>query len=173
LVQVRDSYIASSIALDCCGNPPGVITQACRTAAPKDPPLGGFFDVKIAAMSLANRIFWTGVALFVPIVVLLYIDIVHGITQELWLLDNAYHFSGGVFAGLVGAWWGLMLTREAKLWHALAGAIILGVAVEILQYLTGTGLSPYLSFPVDATKDMIFDALGGLGAWWLIRKLDR
>lgn len=122
---------------------------------------------------MLRRIFWAGVALFVPIAAFLYVDIVYGITKNLWLLDNAFHFFGGVYAGLVGAWWGLLLTRTLKLSHALLGALILGACVEILQYATGTGLSPYLSFPVDAGKDMVFDLMGGFGAWWLVGRLQR
>ncbi len=116
------------------------------------------------------RLFVLGGCFFIPIITILLVDLLYGFPKHLWYIDNVSHLLGGIFAGFVGLWWGLFLFRTLKLSHALLGAFFLGASVELLQYATGTGLSPYLSVPVDVTKDTVLDLFGGYVAWRLVRR---
>lgn len=111
-----------------------------------------------------TRIFIAGVIVFVVTFGLLVIDIVTGLSSY-FATDLFEHFFGGVLAGLIGMWWALALTKRATLTHALVGACILGLLVEIVEYAFGWGISLHMSQTLDTTKDIAINLVGGWVAW--------
>jgi hypothetical protein len=112
-----------------------------------------------------RKIFWTGVLVFIITALFLYSDIWFGLGLRSWWTDIVEHCLGGILAGLIGMWWALVVTKRSKLVHALLGALILGIAVELVEYSFDWGISIYMSRSLDTAKDIVIDLIGGSVAW--------
>ncbi len=112
-----------------------------------------------------SKIFWSGVAVFILTAGFLAADILYGFGLKWWWVDYIEHLMGGILAGLIGMWWACALIKRATLVHAIMGAVILGIAVELVEYVFGWGISVYMSQTLDTTKDIFVDAAGGWIAW--------
>lgn len=111
---------------------------------------------------MATKIFFSGVAVFLVLAPLFYFGIIADLFIKIWWWDILMHGLGGMWAGYIGVWFAIEAGQKPKPLFFLAGAIILGGFVEIAEYYTDFGRSPFFSYPVDTGKDMIIDAIGGL-----------
>jgi hypothetical protein len=115
------------------------------------------------------RIFYAGVVAFFILAALF----IYGYTQSFFITliwwDVLMHFLGGVWAGFIGAWFVSFFGYRVKVVHFVVGSIVLGAAVEVLEYFVVVGRNPFMSYEFDTTKDMIVDAIGGLVAGYLLK----
>lgn len=123
-------------------------------------------------MAPMRRVFALGVGVFCVMAFLYYF---FGIERDffltLWWWDMLMHLIGGIFAGLVGAWWAMFFNLRPRLLHCIAAALLLGAGVEVLEYYLDLLRSPFMNYPLDVTKDMIIDCVGGALAYLAIQRL--
>ncbi len=116
------------------------------------------------------RIFWSGVFVAVMTASFLGVDLIFGLGLQYFWVDLVEHFLGGVLAGLIGVWWALALLNRAHVIHAIMGALVLGIAVEVLEYAFGWGISVFMSQNLDTFKDIIIDVIGGWAIWHFAKR---
>jgi hypothetical protein len=119
---------------------------------------------------MALKIFFYGVGVFLVLAPSFLYAAAHGYFQTYWWLDIVMHTLGGMWAGYIGAWFAVMMKEKPRLRYFVLGALVLGACVEVLEYFTDFGRNPFMSYPVDTTKDMVVDILGGLFAGYLFRR---
>ncbi len=114
--------------------------------------------------------------LFLQIVVLAIIGFLYlhlGIGESFfwvyWWWDIPLHILGGVWAALFAAWVYTILGGHARLSIFLFGALLIGVAWELLEFVGEFPRSPHFSYPVDTAKDIVMDCIGGAIAWGLAK----
>ena len=83
---------------------------------------------------------------------------------RLWWWDIPMHLGGGALAGLIGAWCAAILRIPVKTIHFVTGGLILGLGVEVVEYVTGFGRSPFMSYELDTMKDILNDVIGAVVA---------
>ncbi len=117
------------------------------------------------------RIFVLGVGVFCAMTFLyLYFGIQQNFFFHLWWWDILMHAIGGVLAGLIGIWWALFFGFRPRLIHCLIGATVLGIGVEVAEYALDLPRSPFMSYPLDVTKDLIVDCIGGAIAYLFVKR---
>ena|ERR1041385_5486769 len=119
---------------------------------------------------MARKIFFSGVAVCFFLAALFFYGLTRNYFQVLWWWDILMHILGGMWAGYIGAWFAVVSGRRAHVAYFIAGALILGGAVELVEFFSGFGRSPFLPYPIDTAKDLIDDAIGGAIAWYLIQR---
>lgn len=123
--------------------------------------------LEFAAM---RTIFWSGVLVFFVTASVLGADVIRQLWLFSWWIDVVEHLFGGILAGLIGVWWALLLIKRASLVHAIVGAFILGLLVELVEYYVGVGINVHMSRSMDFIKDMAVDLVGGYAAWRYARR---
>ncbi len=107
------------------------------------------------------RIFLLGVAVFLGTLAMFYLSLASPSVQLIWWWDIPMHISGGMWAGLIAAWFILVSGRTPTLAECVYFALFCGVAVEVLEYLIGWGVNPFMHPAIDTAKDFVMDAIGG------------
>jgi len=85
--------------------------------------------------------------------------------------DIPAHFLGGAWAGTFVVWVWMRGREMPSLAVCITGVLAIGIAWEFLEMSIGM-----MEFPADALdsmKDLAMDALGGLAAWFLARRITR
>jgi hypothetical protein len=96
----------------------------------------------------------------------------HYFFVRLWWWDVPMHLMGGVVAGFIAATGAITVFKKDPMpMHYILGALLLGGLVELVEYFTGFGRSPFMSYPIDTAKDLIMDGVGGFVAAWSARIL--
>ena len=117
---------------------------------------------------MAWKLFSSGVAVFFALGAIYVYGLAAGFFFTLWWWDILLHMIGGVLAGLIGMWFFVISGRRVSYAEALCGAIVLGILVEIAEFIFGFTYSPFMSYPVDTLKDIGDDAIGGLLVAYLV-----
>ncbi len=89
--------------------------------------------------------------------------------MHLWWWDIIVHTLGGVWAGLIAAWFFIRDGKVPPMLHCIGFALFSGVGIEILEYAADFGGSIFMSYPLDTAKDLVVDAMGGYLAWRYVR----
>ncbi len=110
---------------------------------------------------MALRIFLLGVLVFLLTLPMFYLSIASPYIETLWWWDMPMHIVGGMWAGLIGAWFLVIAGERPTLAQCVCFALYCGLAVEILEYLSGWGANPVMPPAVDTAKDFVMDAIGG------------
>ncbi len=110
-----------------------------------------------------------GLGVFAVTITLFYLSIASPPVQLIWWWDIPMHFLGGAWAGLIAAWFILIACKEPTVLECIGFALFCGVAVEILEFLTGFQASPFMHPALDTAKDFILDAFGGYAAYSSVR----
>lgn len=79
-----------------------------------------------------------------------------------WWLDIAMHTAGGLVIGLIAT---LFVTRWS---HLILAVLVIGVLWEVFEYVIGISLVEP-NFALDTSLDLLFDVIGGLIAWGIMR----
>ena len=83
--------------------------------------------------------------------------------------DIVMHFIGGAWVGIVTL---LVFAERASasraFVYALLGALIVGLLWELYEYAAGVTFS-LSAYPIDTTRDLIMDVVGGGAAFFLLR----
>ncbi|MDB5237755.1 MAG: hypothetical protein JWM46_25 [Candidatus Kaiserbacteria bacterium] len=120
---------------------------------------------------MALKIFLSGVAVFCALAIVYVYSLYAGFFFSIWWWDIPMHIGGGVLAGLIGAWFSIIFSGRVSLLSIFAGVIVLGVAVEALEYALGFTYSPFMSYPVDTAKDLVDDLVGGVIVGYLLARV--
>jgi len=111
-------------------------------------------------------------AQLIAVALLAFLDIYFGIGKEyFWTVywwDIPLHILGGLWVGLATAWAFTVFRKRPTFIVCLCGAVAVGVAWEIFEYVTGTGGSIFMSYPMDTAKDILDDCIGGATAGLLV-----
>ncbi len=94
-----------------------------------------------------------------------YLSLGSPVIQALWWWDIPMHILGGMWAGLIGAWFVVIAKKNPTLFECIVFALYCGVAVEILEFTAGYGESLFMHPALDVAKDFIMDAIGGFLAY--------
>ena len=113
---------------------------------------------------MTTKIFTSGVAVFIVLAVLFLYGYQQNFFQTLIWWDILMHFLGGIWAGYIGAWFISFLGYPVRMSHFVAGAILLGLAVEVVEYFFVIGRNPFMSYELDTSKDIFVDVIGGVAA---------
>lgn len=104
-----------------------------------------------------------------------FLDIYLGIGKEyfltVWWWDIILHILGGLWVGLATAWALVSLDKHVHLLLCVAAALTIGIAWEVFEYAAHMGGSIFMSYPLDTTKDILDDSLGGILAWSFVRSM--
>lgn len=120
---------------------------------------------------MAWKIFWSGAPVFAVLLAVYVYSLYQGYFFMYWWWDIPMHLSGGVLAGLIGAWCAALLGHRPAYFAAITGAIVLGVGVEIAEELLGFTYSPFMSHEADIIKDLFNDAIGGALVGYILSRL--
>lgn len=117
------------------------------------------------------KIFFSGVVVFSALLAVYVYSLYAGLFFSIWWWDIPMHITGGVLAGLIGAWFASVLGYRVSYLSIFTGVIVLGVAVEVVEYLLDFTHSPFMSYPVDIVKDMIDDLIGGAIVSYILARI--
>lgn len=99
------------------------------------------------------------------LVVLVFLDVYLGIGQgfywTIWWWDIPAHILGGLWAGLFGAWLGILYGRRLSVAQCMLFALAVGVGWEVFEYVAHIGGSPFMPYWIDTGKDLLDDGIGG------------
>ena len=123
---------------------------------------------------MTSRIFFSGIIVFLIIACMEYLALVSDyVLLILWWWDIPMHILGGVWAGLIAAWFLVYEGQRPTASECVGFALLSGIVIEILEYYAGLGGNPYMSYPVDTAKDIVMDCLGGYIAWRMLPLLKK
>jgi hypothetical protein len=113
-------------------------------------------------------------AQFIAVVILGFYDIYFGnglgYYSTISWFDIPAHIFGGLWAGFFALWVGRHVGYRLSIVQCVLCAFAIGVGWEIFEYVTHTGGSPFMSYPVDTAKDLFDDVIGGAIAAYFARR---
>lgn len=102
-----------------------------------------------------------------------YLDVHYGLGERFywrfWWWDILLHMLGGVWVGLASGWLFFLFGMQPSIRSCALAALTIGIGWEVFEYVTHTGGSVFMSYPVDTAKDLLDDVLGGIGAGLLFK----
>jgi hypothetical protein len=105
------------------------------------------------------------------IVLLHLIGIYAGYYWTLWWWSTPVHILGGTCAGFFVAWFSAVQGRRTPVLLCVCAALLVGGAWEIFEYIESIGASPFMSYGLNTTKDLLNDSVGGFIAGLLVSRL--
>jgi len=114
-----------------------------------------------------RRLFYITFFSFSLMAILYAVALVYGLFFYWWWFDIPMHFLGGFFAGCLVL---LIFSKKFPVGRDLFlagffGALLIGVAWEFFEYLTGLAFIAQGNYTFDTIKDYLMDSFGALFAY--------
>lgn len=96
----------------------------------------------------------------VTVTVLYFVGLALYLIWVLWWYDILLHFLGGVWVGLAVCTVLRFYERQPRLWHVIAGILVVGVAWELFEVAVGAPREA--NYALDTSIDLVMDTLGSI-----------